>query len=65
MGIAFSLLRRRTANGTLSPEEAIESDHPSPVTGDTHLCFGLLAFLSPITSTNLILNRPGKIGRTP
>jgi hypothetical protein len=29
-------------------------DHPTSVTGDTHLCFGQLAFWSPINSTHLI-----------
>ena len=42
-------------------------DHPSSVTGDTHLCFGLLAFLSPINSTHLIpipqRSRHSRVGR--
>jgi len=29
-------------------------EHPSSETGDTHLCFGLLAFLSPINLTHLM-----------
>ena len=29
-------------------------DPSTSVTGDTYLCFGLLAFLSPINSTHLI-----------
>ena len=30
------------------------AQHPGSVTGDTHLRFGLLAFLSPINSTHLM-----------
>jgi hypothetical protein len=47
-------------SGLLASSLILRLDPPTSVTGDTHLCFGLLAFLSPIKFTHLIpsLNVP-------
>ncbi len=40
--------------GLLAPSLVLGLDPPSSETGDTYLCFGPLAFLSPINATHLI-----------
>jgi hypothetical protein len=59
--------RRRDHGGLLGRSLILWLDHPRAETGDTYLCFGLLAFLSPITSTYLIpipqRSRPNPVAR--
>ena len=49
-----STLRTTISADSWLPSLILWIDPPGSVTGDTHLCFGLLAFSSPITSTHLI-----------
>jgi hypothetical protein len=41
----------RDLGGLLASSLILGLEHPSSLTGDTHFCFGRLAFLSPIKST--------------
>jgi hypothetical protein len=46
--------RRSDLGGLLGRSLILGLEHPGSVSGDTDLCFGRLAFLSPINPTPLI-----------